>query len=283
MPCFTLQDIGECGCTCASPTITGTVTGCGSLAVNGLTVEARDSTSTGTLLGSTTTNSSGAYTLSGLTGHVSGNAIVLVFKFGSRFTTTTTTLSYTTGTPTSTQWSCGASTAAGTKAMGTAASGYHCYPGCAIPLADTLSYTDVNGTVSMTYSAGAWRACSTKTSMSTVVTSVAVSCAPSVSTTSVPYYIELLDTTGVLGHAWCQYTYLGGTNTYASDGTGNSASCSTSTGMNCPVRSGCSATSAGTATVTPTKVCPPSLSLTGTIGDGAASPNPGNGTFTITE
>jgi hypothetical protein len=278
---------GCCGCgggACASPTFTGSVTACFSLSAAGVTIEAHDATSGGTLLGSTTTDSSGNYTLTGLTGQIVGNAIVLVFKFGARFTTTTTSLAYTAGTPSTGQWSCGASTSTGSRTMGSAASGYHCYPGCAIPLPDTLSYTDANGTVTMTYSAGSWKACSTKTSMTTVVTSVPASCAPTTGTASVPYYITLSDTsTGQLEHDWCQYTYFGGTNTYTSDGTGNNASCSTSTGMNCPVRSGCTATSTGIATVTPTKVCPPSLSLSGTIGDGASSPNPGNGSFTITE
>lgn len=110
--------------------------GCNSLPLGGATIEAHDSTAGGTLLGSTTTASDGTFTLTGLSGQTAGNAIVLVRK-KTRFNDSNVTLSYTAGTPTGAQWSCGATTN-GLGTTLTIATGYHCVVCCADPLPETL-------------------------------------------------------------------------------------------------------------------------------------------------
>lgn len=131
---------GGCGCSPGcSATITGNVKGCNSLNAQGITVEAHDSTSGGTLLGSTTTNSSGNYTLN-ITGATAGNSVVVVFAH-TRFTTATTTLTHTSGSTSSTTWKCGGTSTGVNKTLSPAA-GYHCYAVCAFPIADTLNFTD---------------------------------------------------------------------------------------------------------------------------------------------
>lgn len=137
---------------CTSPTINGNVKGCSSRNAEGVTVEAHDSTSGGTLLGSTTTDSSGNYSLSGLTGATSGNNIVLVYAYGSRFNAATTTLTYTSGTPSSSQWSCGVTTSGVGKTL-SVASGYRCcgLTGCAIPIPNTLYVTTSYGSWTCTW------------------------------------------------------------------------------------------------------------------------------------
>jgi hypothetical protein len=131
------QSPGGCGCgpTCASPTFTGTITGCNSLVVPGITVEAHDATAGGTLLGSTTTNSSGVYTLSGLTGQVSGHTIVIVVVGGANgFANVNQNRTYTAGAPNAFQWSCGATTPSSTIAIGSSlAAGFTCPPTYSVP------------------------------------------------------------------------------------------------------------------------------------------------------
>jgi hypothetical protein len=143
---------------CASPTISGRLTGCGSVPYPGVTIEAHDATAGGTLLGTATTDGSGNYTLSSLTGSISGNVIVLVALVdATRFTSTTKTLTY--GGPSSTAWTCGA-TSTNVNMTATPATGYVCLScgGCYLPVATTLYLTDsVIGTITLTYSTGTFR------------------------------------------------------------------------------------------------------------------------------
>lgn len=149
------QAIGGC-CGCGTPgctaTITGNVKGCSSLNLQGMVVEAHDNTSGGPLLGTGTTDASGNFAINA-TGATAGNSIVLVFS-NVRFSVATTTLGYTAGAPSSTQWSCGASTATGTKTLSPTAA-YTCFSGCAWPIAKTLYLTDsVYGAATLTYTTG---------------------------------------------------------------------------------------------------------------------------------
>lgn len=131
------QSPGGCGCGACTATISGNTKGCNTLNVAGITVEARDSTSGGTLLGSATTDSSGNFSIA-VTGATAGNAIVVVWTH-SRFSTATTTLAHTAGTPGSTTWKCSGTSSGVNKSL-TPATGYHCLSGsgCAYPFADTL-------------------------------------------------------------------------------------------------------------------------------------------------
>jgi hypothetical protein len=161
----TLFDPGGCGCTptCASPTIGGTVTGCNSLAVAGLTVEAHDATVGGTLMGSTTTNSSGVFSLSGLSPVTSGNAIVIRIVGANGFTDRTISLAYTTGTASASLWGCGKTSALGTLVMTSNIAATHiCLSGyttptplCAYPWPRTLNGThSFFGAFTLNYVAG---------------------------------------------------------------------------------------------------------------------------------
>lgn len=155
--------VGSCDCTCvgcSSPTITGTIKGCTSLGLSGATVAAHDSTAGGTLLGSTTTSGTGTFSLSGLTGAISGDSIVLVISMSPRFSNTNAPLTYTAGTPSGGQWSCGKTTTMAAITL-TPAPGYTCLPGsvsCALPLSNTLhvSITQFPGAQTLTYSGGEW-------------------------------------------------------------------------------------------------------------------------------
>jgi hypothetical protein len=157
MACFDAWDIGACGCTATcSTTIGGNVSGCGGAALGGATITAHDATSTGTVLGTATSVSSGgAYTVS-CTGAIPGNAIVLVVSFPPRCTSVNRTLSYTAGTPNSTQWSCAKTTPNATTNL-TPASGYNCGP-CVAPIKNTVALTDsILGNVNLTWvSANLW-------------------------------------------------------------------------------------------------------------------------------
>jgi hypothetical protein len=154
----TNQDPGGCQCTegpACAVAITGHVTGCGGLSLAGCTVEAHDGTTGGTLLGTTTTDASGNYSLTGLDGTV-GNAIVVVFKKSPRFTQATTTLAYHATDGTSTTWSCGKTSSGVNKAL-TAASGYQCLSACADPVSETLYLTDsMYGATTIAWTGGGW-------------------------------------------------------------------------------------------------------------------------------
>lgn len=151
----TMQDPGRCNCPGpggCSTTINGRATSCAGGAP-GITAEAHDATSGGTLLGTATTDASGNYSIA-VAGAIAGNAIVVVLKH-TRLNTATRTLSYTPfALPASTQWTCGVATPTATTAM-TAAAGYHCSTLCALPLKDTLHLTDsVYGTDTLTWLVG---------------------------------------------------------------------------------------------------------------------------------
>src|SRR5208283_1162502 len=70
-----------CGCTC---TISGTIRGCNSLNLPGATITAHDATAGGTVLGTATSAANGSYSIS-TTGAISGNAIVVVIAYATRF------------------------------------------------------------------------------------------------------------------------------------------------------------------------------------------------------
>ncbi len=171
LPMGDMFAVGGFDCSCnttgcggaGSPTFSGTVKGCNTIGARGITVTAHDSTSTGTVLGSTTTGSSGTYSLTGLSGEVVGNAIVLVFSDSSgRFANSTVSLAYTAGTPGSTQWSCGKTTTVANITL-TVNSGYTCpfSATCAYPWQDTPvllsdSYTGINATLTWNAGLGYW-------------------------------------------------------------------------------------------------------------------------------
>jgi hypothetical protein len=139
----TIFDPGGCGCsgTCTT-TIGGNVQGCSNINAPGITVEAHDATAGGTLLASATTDGSGNYTLPGFAA-VSGNDIVLVFSLAvARFAPATKTFTFKAiaGAPSSTQWKCSNTTAAGSTTL-TPATDYHCISGCAFPIYKDLPYT----------------------------------------------------------------------------------------------------------------------------------------------
>jgi len=153
MACFSVWDIGACGCTCAC-TINGTVAGCGGRALQGVTVTAYDSTSGGTVLGTATTSSTGTYSIA-VSGATSGNSIVVAAS-QARFVTGSVTLTYTSGTPGSTHWSCTKTSTTVNIAL-SPATGYACYSGCAYPVSTTLYYTNSYfGSITLTYSGGFW-------------------------------------------------------------------------------------------------------------------------------
>ena len=130
-----------CGAATCSTTINGKIIGCTSLGLPSISVEAHDATAGGTLIATTTTDASGNYTFSGISG-VSGNNIVIVPVPGSRFVAVNRTLTWTSAsTVTSAQWGCNKTTGTANTTQ-TPASGYHCGFGCVYPVADTLNGTD---------------------------------------------------------------------------------------------------------------------------------------------
>lgn len=128
------QSPGACGCPAAgcAVTVTGHVTGCSALNLPGATVEAHDTTAGGTLLGSTTTDSGGNYSLT-VSGATAPHNLVIVIKDPPRFADATVTLTYATSGDPGT-WKCGA-TSAGVDAALSAAAAYVCYGSlCALPI-----------------------------------------------------------------------------------------------------------------------------------------------------
>ena len=161
MACFDVWDIGACGCgppPCAV-TITGTIKGCNSLVLPGVTVKAYQPNTSGTLLATTTTDGSGNFTITAdqTNGLVTAKSILLQFS-KARLTTSTYTLSYSAGgSHTSSTWSCGTTPSAITTQTLAVASPYICITGCADPTVATLHLTDsVIGSATLTYSSGAW-------------------------------------------------------------------------------------------------------------------------------
>lgn len=141
---------------CTPPTILGNVQGCNGLTQAGITVEAHDSTAGGTLLGTTTTNAGGNYTLA-LTSATAGNDIVIVPAPVGRFDPSNNiTLTYTPGFPFGNKWGCGWFTF-GINFTLTAASGYTCIGGCFYPVKNTLTLTDsVYGGATIVNSGSGW-------------------------------------------------------------------------------------------------------------------------------
>lgn len=133
---YSKWDLGGCGCV-ATPDLT--IRGCNSIPYPGLTVQIYDHAG-GTLLFSGTTNGSGQVA----SGLPAGNYHVVITG-QSRFNAyaQTTTL--------------------GTTVTLVVATGYHCFPGCLIPLADTIHATSTVwhfglgqiATCTLTYSGGA--------------------------------------------------------------------------------------------------------------------------------
>lgn len=145
---------GCCGCgggpTCTAPTLSGVVKGCNASNLPDATVKAYDTSTSGTLLGTATTNASGAYTIVA-TGAISGNSIVVEFSGAPRMDTQTATLTYTAGGPTSAQWSCGATTTLANKTL-LPSTNYVCAC-CPWPIAKTLFMThSLYGAVTLTWS-----------------------------------------------------------------------------------------------------------------------------------
>jgi hypothetical protein len=138
---------------CCSPTFTGTVSCCGRLP--GATVTAHDATAGGTVLGSTTTDSVGAFTLAGLTGQTIGNNIVIVITPPSaRINGANITLTYSAGGSSSILWTCGGTSSLGGITL-TPATGFKCSatPGCPIPTTTVLngSFGGLLGAGTLTY------------------------------------------------------------------------------------------------------------------------------------
>jgi len=156
MPSAVNQGPGNCQCGCTT-TFTGLVRGCSTLALAGLTVEAHDSTAGGTLLGSTTTDAGGNFSLT--VGATAGNAVVLVFTHP-RFTTQTRTLAWHASTHDATHWTCGQASSVGTVDMVADSANYVCITGCAVPLPKTLHVThSFFGAFTLTWAlASQWKA-----------------------------------------------------------------------------------------------------------------------------
>lgn len=136
MACWSTWDISGCGCPC---TVGFTVFGCNGLKYSGLTVNVYDH-SGGTLLATGTTTSTGvSLTWPG----TSGTYYVQVTGMSARFQSYGVNTSLT----------CGGAV----NITLSVATGYTCYAGCLLPVANTLTFTGSLGpTCTLTYSAGAW-------------------------------------------------------------------------------------------------------------------------------
>jgi hypothetical protein len=141
---------GEVGC---SFTVTGIVNACRAERVPGATVEARDGTATGTLLGTTTTDSGGNYTLSA-SGATAGHDVAIVVSYPTRLDDAVFILFWTSAATDFGSWDCDAAVTLDPIAM-PAAEGYHCsLAACFLPLPDTLSASVGGGSATLTYDAG---------------------------------------------------------------------------------------------------------------------------------
>ena len=96
-------------------------------------------------------------------------------------------------------------------ALTVVASGYTCSPGFAIPLKNTLKYTDVNVTAqSMPVGSGTWGVCCTA-SLATTITAVNnVTCLPTVVAGTIPYGVVLQNPGTYPGLYLSAYTYPSG-------------------------------------------------------------------------
>ena len=141
--------VGGCDCSCNTSgcltSINGHVTGCHNANVPSVTVTLHDSTAGGTVLASTTTNSGGLYTFTNISATSGNNIVVVISLSGGRFLSVNVTLTWTSGSPGSSQWGCGKTTAVNAFSPQTLspASGYVCdNGGCANPISKTLHLTD---------------------------------------------------------------------------------------------------------------------------------------------
>lgn len=265
MACFSKWDIGQCGCACSLSVL---VKGCGStpLAVgSGLTVNLKVGGST---VYTGTTDSTGTASMSGAAGTY--DVEVVDGRTPSRWTTQTFTAQ---------SLSCGTPVAV---TLTTVKSGFHCTSNnCGDPVADTLYATDANGTWTLTYSGGTWSGCATHTSMASVVTNLnAGVCTKITGTANTPYVINYAGIS--VGNTWGAYQ--------APFNQQTSATPSCSAGVldyNATIPVSCfGSIGVDSASMSPTIVCPPSFSLSGTMPGSSAvlgTTNPGAGSITITE
>jgi hypothetical protein len=178
MACFDTWDIGACGC---NPGIVVTVWGCfdplGSYSISLYT------SSGGSLVGNYTTDSGGVATLP--------QGTFWVTSSDGRFAGSSTIYSY----------PCDITLVP--------ASGYHCLSGtiCNLPVADTLTYTDPNGSITLTYNLiqGFWLGCSVNPAMANSAIWAAGVC--TIGTYSVHYSVTFDGTAcagaGSLAITWC--------------------------------------------------------------------------------
>ncbi len=142
--------IGETGCTCncvagCTTSINGWVTGCHNGNVPNVTIELHDTTAGGALLSSTTTNSSGVYTFTGVSATSGDNIVIVISPTGGRFIPVNVTLTWTSGSPSSSQWGCGKTTSVNPFSAQTLSpsAGYVCdNGGCINPINKILNLTD---------------------------------------------------------------------------------------------------------------------------------------------
>lgn len=163
--------LGKKRCCCGevsgcSFTVTGFVTACRAEVVPGATVEARDGTATGTLLGTATAGAGGGYTLSA-SGATAGHDVAIVAKYplGGRLDDASVVLFWTSGAFDFGSWDCGATVTPDALNL-TAAAGYHCsLAACFLPLTDTLSASLGGGSATLTYdnAFGVWWGVATTT------------------------------------------------------------------------------------------------------------------------
>lgn len=136
------------GCNCSTPTgdavITGVVHGCALGTIAGITVEAHDNTSGGTLLDSTTTDGSGNFTLNPV-GAVSGNDIVVLIPATGRYAATAYALAWIASGADAFDWAFG-ETSSGVDVQATAAATYVCFSStCTVPTKKTLNISSTGG------------------------------------------------------------------------------------------------------------------------------------------
>lgn len=149
------QAPGGCNCGC-KVSINGRVLGCNGIGYPSLTVTLRDSSTSGTILATTTSDGSGNYSFSNVVATAGNNLFVVFASPNARLNSTNYSLTYTSGTPSSTQWACNATTTALDKTL-PVASGYACFTGCVDPVADNLTLTDsIYGSLTIGFGGGQW-------------------------------------------------------------------------------------------------------------------------------
>lgn len=272
MACFSKQDIGACGCACA---LQVRVKGCGATpkAVgSGVTVNLKVG---GTTVYTGTTNSSGIAAISGAAGTY--DVEVVDGRASSRWATETFS---------GQSLSCGGTT---DVTLSTINSGFHCSEFCGDPLDDTLYATDPNGTWTLTYAAtglggsgsAGWYGCATKTSMTSVVTSLSAgTCIATTGTANTNYLIQVPASGSTLVNHYGQYLAPPQITTSTPTCSGSALNFAAGIPVGCTGSLGYAS-----ASFAATVACPPSLSLTATMPSFGTNltANPGAGSITITE